>query len=46
MSRVRAIDKAEAKCVNASRENVVAAGWDIAWIFPCYDELQTARSES
>ena len=34
MSRIRAIDKREAECVDASRENVVAGGRDVAWIFP------------
>src|SRR5258708_5888252 len=34
MSRFRAIHNREGEGVKASRENVVAAGRDVAWIFP------------
>src|SRR5260370_5325863 len=34
MSRIRAIDKREADCVDAPCNNVVAGGRDVAWIFP------------
>jgi len=44
MSRIRTIHKREAECVDAPCENVVAVGWDVAWIFPGNGSSCEARS--